>query len=182
VDEIAARAEVGRTTFFRYFADKQELLFADDDELMDVLTVAVETAAAQRAPIGDAVEVAVGVTHVGLVAMAELIGRRGAAWLATRQRLVLANPALAARSLVKERQYFDTAVGLLGKHGATRDTAVLAVGIAAACYQTAQALTADQPGELADAVTVAFRRVATLDRRALLKHLAAARRAGRAGG
>jgi AcrR family transcriptional regulator len=174
VDEIAARAEVGRTTFFRYFADKQELLFADDDELMDALTDAVEPAASRHAPIGDAAEVAIGVTRIGLLAMARVIARRGTTWLATRQRLVLANPALAARSLVKERQYFDTAVELLARHGAARDTAVLAVGIASACYQTAQALTADHPGELTHAVDVAFRRVAALDRRTLVRQLSQA--------
>jgi AcrR family transcriptional regulator len=184
VDEIAARAEVGRTTFFRYFADKQELLFADDDELMQVLIDAVEPAAARHAPIGDATEAAIGITRIGLLAMAHVIDRRGTTWLATRQRLVLANPPLAARSLVKERQYFDTAVGLLLKHKATRETAALAVGIAAACYQTAQALTADRPGNLCDAVELAFWRIATLDRRTLRGHLSGARggRARRAGG
>jgi len=100
VDEIAAGAEVGRTTFFRYFVDKQELLFADDDELMEALTYAVEPAAAQHAPIGDALETAIGVTRIGLLAMTRVIGRRGSAWLRTRQQLVLANPALTARSLV----------------------------------------------------------------------------------
>src|SRR5436853_5912806 len=29
VTDIAERAEVGRTTFFRYFGDKQEVLFSD---------------------------------------------------------------------------------------------------------------------------------------------------------
>src|SRR5918992_1748802 len=30
VSDIAERAEVGRSTFFRYFGDKQEVLFAGD--------------------------------------------------------------------------------------------------------------------------------------------------------
>ena len=33
VTDIAARAEVGRSTEFRYFTDKQEALFADDVEM-----------------------------------------------------------------------------------------------------------------------------------------------------
>jgi len=169
VDEIAAGAEVGRTTFFRYFVDKQELLFADDDELMEALTYAVEPAAAQHAPIGDALETAIGVTRIGLLAMTRVIGRRGSAWLRTRQQLVLANPALTARSLVKEQQYAHAAVQILTSHGASRDTAVLATGIAAACYQTAQAITADRPGDLSNAVNQAFKRVTTLDRRRLLR-------------
>src|SRR5258708_10347184 len=32
VTDIAERAEVGRTTFFRYFGDKQEVLFSEPDE------------------------------------------------------------------------------------------------------------------------------------------------------
>jgi AcrR family transcriptional regulator len=178
VDQIAARAEVGRTTFFRYFADKQELLFADDDELMQVLVDTVEPAAARHAPIGDQLELAIGVTRTGLLAMAQLIARRGATWVTTRQRLVLANPALTARALVKERQYFDAAVALLDRHGATPATAALAVGVAAACYQTAQALTAHHPGQLTDAVDQAFQRVASLDRRTLARQLGQGTRRG----
>src|SRR5438067_6349898 len=37
VTEIAERAEVGRTTFFRYFGDKQEVLFAEEQNLLDGL-------------------------------------------------------------------------------------------------------------------------------------------------
>src|SRR3954466_14498037 len=37
VTEIAERAEVGRTTFFRYFGDKQEGLFAEEQNLLDGL-------------------------------------------------------------------------------------------------------------------------------------------------
>ena len=32
VTDIAGRAEVGRTTFFRYFGDKQEVLFSEPEE------------------------------------------------------------------------------------------------------------------------------------------------------
>ena len=34
VGDIAERAEVGRTTFFRHFGDKQEVVFANEQELM----------------------------------------------------------------------------------------------------------------------------------------------------
>src|SRR5690349_11550511 len=45
VSDIAARAEVGRTTFFRYFKDKSDVLFADDDALGDTLVRAADHAA-----------------------------------------------------------------------------------------------------------------------------------------
>src|SRR3569833_387622 len=48
VTDIAERAEVGRTTFFRYFGDKQEVVFSDEQLLLDHL------AERQRATPGEA--------------------------------------------------------------------------------------------------------------------------------
>ena len=42
VGDIAERAEVGRTTFFRHFGDKQEVVFGKEQELLDAIQVAVE--------------------------------------------------------------------------------------------------------------------------------------------
>lgn len=38
VSDIAERAEVGRTTFFRHFGDKQEVVFAREEALLSALT------------------------------------------------------------------------------------------------------------------------------------------------
>jgi AcrR family transcriptional regulator len=171
VTDIAERAEVGRTTFFRYFADKQELLFADDDELQQTLTETLDAAAQQRGSIGDSLEDAIGIARVALLAMADMVARR-AAWLPLRQKLITTHPALTARSLTKERQYAQTAVELLVQHGATLETAVLAVGLATACYQTAEATTAHAPDQLPAASDAAFQRLAKLDRTTLLARLA----------
>jgi AcrR family transcriptional regulator len=160
VNEIAARAEVGRTTFFRYFADKQEVLFADDDELMRALIETLDAAARERAPIGESLEDALDLARTGLRALTGVIARR-AAWLTVRQELIAAHPALTARGLIKERQYAQTGIELLTRHGATLDTAALAVGIATACYQTAELTTRNSPGELPAAVDAAFHRLAS---------------------
>src|ERR1700679_2519274 len=40
VGDIAERAEVGRTTFFRHFGDKQEVVFANEQELLDTIAAA----------------------------------------------------------------------------------------------------------------------------------------------
>ena len=37
VGDIAERAEVGRTTFFRHFGDKQEVVFANEQALLDAI-------------------------------------------------------------------------------------------------------------------------------------------------
>ena len=52
VGDIAERAEVGRTTFFRHFGDKQEVVFAKVQELLETIATASQadgTAAARSA-------------------------------------------------------------------------------------------------------------------------------------
>ena len=52
VGDIAERAEVGRTTFFRHFGDKQEVVFAKEQELLETIAAAGQadgTAAARSA-------------------------------------------------------------------------------------------------------------------------------------
>lgn len=158
VEEIAARAEVGRTTFFRYFPDKQEVLFADDAELMQALTDAIDRTARDRAPLGDDLASTLEVVRVGLRALTDGISRR-ARWLAIRERLLQEIPALAARDLLKEHRYLQAAVNVLQSHGATARTAVLACELGAACYRAARATAGD---DLSSALESAFERLPEL--------------------
>jgi AcrR family transcriptional regulator len=160
VSEIAERAEVGRTTFFRYFADKQEVLFTDDGELYETMITALDRAARDRAPLGDSLPDALAVARSGMVALTGRIVAQHSRWLAVRDRLVREDPALTARNLLKEHRYLEAAVELLVRHGATVQTATLAAGIAAACYRTAQATATE--GGLRTAVESAFARLAEL--------------------
>jgi hypothetical protein len=70
------------------------------------------------------------------------------------------NPALNARSLLKERRYVQASAELLVAHGSTAETASLAAGVAAACFLTAQITTAADPAKLAEGVDTAFSRIA----------------------
>ncbi|UOE22092.1 TetR family transcriptional regulator [Thermobifida halotolerans] len=157
VNEIAERAEVGRTTFFRYFTDKQEVLFAEDGVLLDALTAEIERAASPLAPIGDSLEDSLAVAHAGVREVAARIAR--SEWKSVRERLIRDNPALTARNLLKEQRYVQTATDLLTRYGATPETATLAVGTAVACYRTA--LVAAESGRtgLTEAMEAAFRRI-----------------------
>ncbi len=166
VTDIAQRAEVGRTTFFRYFTDKQEVLFAGDEELRQILVTEAETAAASRAPIGTSLADALAVSHLGVIAMAARIAE-SSRWLPLRARLMQSHPELAARDLIKRRGYAAAGADVLTRHGATPQTAALAASIAATCFAVgeAQSLQTGQP--LTAAVDDAFRRLANLDAAAL---------------
>jgi AcrR family transcriptional regulator len=161
VADIARRAEVGRTTFFRYFADKQEILFADGDRHREELLSAVRQALADAEPIGDSLPRALAVTRAGLVALAHSLVS-DARWLPLRERLVRADDALLARRLLKERDYGRAAIEELVARGALPETAALAVNLAGACYATAAGLTADAPEQLPAALEAAFDRLQAL--------------------
>ena len=59
VAEIAERAGLTKTTFFRHFPDKREVLFAGQDEHSRILAEAIAAAPAEATPI-EAVAVAIG--------------------------------------------------------------------------------------------------------------------------
>ncbi|MEN3309828.1 MAG: hypothetical protein V7603_6030 [Micromonosporaceae bacterium] len=162
VADIAQRAEVGRSTFFRYFADKQEVLFAGDAELLERVMIESEPAAAARAPIGTSLADALAVCHAGVIALAERVAEQSG-WLALRARLMESHPELAARDLVKQRGYAQAAVDVLTRHGATPETAALAAAVAASCFAAGQARALHPGQSLPAAVDQAFRRLANLD-------------------
>src|SRR3954466_1053545 len=51
VEEIAARAGLTERTFFRYFADKREVLFSGSTELEEVMTKTIAEAPHGRPPL-----------------------------------------------------------------------------------------------------------------------------------
>jgi AcrR family transcriptional regulator len=90
VAEIATRAGLTERTFFRHFADKREVLFRGSEELVGAITSAIAAAPASASPL-DAV--AAGLAAGGGGFHREFSGRR--------QAIILANPELQERELVK---------------------------------------------------------------------------------
>jgi AcrR family transcriptional regulator len=91
VAEIAARAGLTERTFFRHFADKREVLFAGGDRFRATLVDPVDAAP----PSATALEaVMAGVEAAGSAFPAVELVRR-------RQALILANPELQERELIK---------------------------------------------------------------------------------
>jgi AcrR family transcriptional regulator len=92
VADIAQRAGLTARTFFRYFADKREVLFAGSAELQDALVAALEAAPDAAAPM-EAIAAA-------LDAAAEILGGRRD-FSRRRQAVIAANAELRERELIK---------------------------------------------------------------------------------
>ena len=157
VGDIADRAEVGRTTFFRHFGDKQEVVFAKEQELLETIAAASQaddTAAPQSA--SEAVEQ---LRPIVLALCSQATADPGA--YARHYQLVEQHPELRDRDVVKMQQIADKLSDLLIRRGCDEAIAVFAGQIALACYQTAKRLGGD-PRSLADETRAVFGQVLTL--------------------
>jgi AcrR family transcriptional regulator len=157
VGDIAERAEVGRTTFFRHFGDKQEVVFAKEQELLDTIAAAGQaegTAAARSAT--EAVEQ---LRPIVLALCAQATSDPEA--YARHFQLVEQHLELRARDAVKKQQIADKLSDLLIHRGSDEATARFAGQIAIACYQTARRL-GNNPHTLVDETRAAFGRALML--------------------
>jgi AcrR family transcriptional regulator len=115
VAEIAARAGLTERTFFRHFADKREVLFRGSEALRDTLVAAVDEAPADASAL-QAVSAAVEAAGGGFVR--EFAGRR--------QAVILANPELQERELMKLASLTDALADALRRRGVSDAVARLA--------------------------------------------------------
>jgi AcrR family transcriptional regulator len=153
VSDIAERAEVGRSTFFRYFGDKQEVLFADDHRAE--LAERLAAKAATGPPIGDSLPAALSYVRTLVGSIVETITQQPDMY-ELHERLVAQHPELRARSLSKQRAYADALADLLVRHGAERGTASLAAELGMACYYAGRTAAGNDPRRLPSAVDTAF--------------------------
>jgi AcrR family transcriptional regulator len=157
VGDIAERAEVGRTTFFRHFGDKQEVVFAREEELLEAVDAASRAggAAAARSAAEAVEQLRPVVLAVCAQAAADPDGY-------TRHfQLIEQHPELRARDAAKTQQFADKLGELLIHRGSDEATARLAAQIAIACYQTAKRL-GNNPRTLVEDTRAAFGQVLTL--------------------
>ncbi|WP_230466148.1 TetR/AcrR family transcriptional regulator; helix-turn-helix transcriptional regulator [[Actinomadura] parvosata] len=136
VAEIAARAEVTERTFYRYFADKREVLF-QANALADVLARATATAADPLAPL----EV---ITHA-LTEAAPVFEER-AELVRQRQAVIAANPELQERELAKLASLVSILAHALRERGLDPTTAALAAEIGIAAFKVAFDRWINDPG------------------------------------
>lgn len=126
VDDIAQRARVGRTTYFRHFRTKEDVVFPDHPTLAAAVAARLDAAADEEPP-------ATAITEAALVVLREYVGEGERS--RARYRLVRSVEPLRARELASTQPY-QRAFGrylrrVLGDADSGLDAEVLAEVLAA---------------------------------------------------
>jgi AcrR family transcriptional regulator len=127
VAEIAKRAGLTERTFFRHYADKREVLFAGSGRLQQLMATAVADAPDSAAPI-DAVA-------AGLEAAAAVLQNRE--FSRQRQAIIVANPELQERELIKLASLASAIADVLRRRGVKEPAASLAAEAGIAVFRIA---------------------------------------------
>ncbi len=137
VAEIAARAGLTERTFFRHFADKREVLFEGGDRFRATLVDPVDTAPPSATTL-DAVTA--GIEAAGSVFPALDLVRR-------RQALILANPELMERELIKLASLATSLGEALRRRGVADTASELAAETGVAVLRIALTRWIEDPAE-----------------------------------
>jgi AcrR family transcriptional regulator len=128
VIQISERARVTTRTFFRYFSDKREVLFAGSDELRATL---VEKTL-QAPYVGEPLQVVIGTLSEFDW---ETLGSRNSQ--RQRQEVIAANPELLERDLIKNHSIAVGIIDALRQRGVDADIARLAAHVGIQLFITA---------------------------------------------
>ena len=117
VTDIADRAGLTKRTFFRYFADKREVLFAGSGELTDLWLTAVAAAPPDATPLA--------AVSAAFDPVAAMFGERFP--LARgRAEIIAAHPDLVERELIKLQSLAASIAAVLQERGCPANPATLA--------------------------------------------------------
>jgi AcrR family transcriptional regulator len=128
VADIAQAAGLTKRTFFRYFADKREVLFAGADVLEAELVGAVDAAPAEAGPFEAAA--------IGLDAIAPFFQERRD-FSVRRQRVIDSSPELQERELIKRERLSAAVAASLRQRGTEEPAASLAAQTVMAVFHVA---------------------------------------------
>jgi AcrR family transcriptional regulator len=162
VTDIADRAETGRTTFFRYFGDKQEVLFADEETLIEDLTARLRHGpSTDSAPsLADAL----GQLRTVIIALCHNVTEDRSRYQ-IYERLLGEHVELNNRSMEKLQHFTDVSREILLEQGFGDLISDLAPQLALACYLVGRRQARHDPDALVAAVTDAFDELLTLHQR-----------------
>jgi AcrR family transcriptional regulator len=136
VAEIAERAGLTERTFFRYFADKREVLFGGQDLLRTIYVRTIEAAPASTTPL-DAVAAALEAAIPMFRERHELIRQR--------QAVIASNPGLQERELLKGALLTSAMADALRRRGVSDLEAILAAEVGALTFKIALDRWASEP-------------------------------------
>jgi AcrR family transcriptional regulator len=145
VEDIARRAGLTKRTFFRYFGDKREVLFAGGEEFQGLFVTGLAGAPASASPME-----AIALTLEAVSAWFR--GRHDRA--RQRQRIIVANAELQERELVKLASVAAVLAGALRDRGVAEPAASVTAETAMALFRNAfeRWVAEDGERELADVV------------------------------
>jgi AcrR family transcriptional regulator len=128
VAQIAERAGVTPRTFFRYFTDKPEVLFAGSEALEEAMVAAIRTTAPD-ASARTALDAALDQAAQMLTQRAEFARRRHA--------VITANPALMERETMKMARLADGMAAALHERGLDPSAAAMIAHAGVAAFREA---------------------------------------------
>lgn len=127
-EQIAGAAGVTQRTFFRHFRDKEEVLFAEDDTLLEALVRGACSAPEDAAPVA--------VLRAALESLADRL-QEGRDDQRARAEVVASDPALVGRDLAKQARWIEAVADVLSARGVPPARARALVGAGAAAFRTA---------------------------------------------
>jgi AcrR family transcriptional regulator len=128
VADIAERAGLTKRTFFRYFADKREVLFRGSGDLEQLFVRSVAEAPAAASPL-EAVTAALDAVGAMFEPVREFAARR--------QQIIVANPELQERELIKLAGLAGAVALALRDRGVVDPAAILAAEAGIAVFRIA---------------------------------------------
>ena len=138
VTEIAKRAGLTERTFFRYFADKREVLFGGQDRLHEIYVSAIANAPTSATPL-EAVAAALEAAIPVFRERHELVRQR--------QAVIAANPELQEREMLKSAALTSVMADALRSRGVTDSAAILAAEVGFITFKTAYDRWVSEPDE-----------------------------------
>lgn len=135
VAEIAERAGLTKRTFFRYYADKREVLFSGSQELQRVWLEGIAAAPADATPLA--------VVTAGLDPVAEMFTERQD-FARIRGRIIEANAELQERELIKLQNLAGAIKAALVERGVPANAAILAAQAGVTVFHVAFARWVEQ--------------------------------------
>lgn len=141
VAEIAERAGLTERTFYRYFADRRDVLFWGQDRLRELYVRTIASAPDSAAPIN--------MVAAALEAAVPVFEERHAL-ARQRQAVIAANPGLQEREVSKRAALASAMADALRRRGVPDPTASLAAEVGAIAFGTAFARWVSEPDEASD--------------------------------